>query len=337
MSPPNLPSITVGPRNLITDVAPLYVGNAHDAHLKSGVSVLTSPKPFTASVSVMGGAPGTRETDLLEPDRLVDFVDALVLSGGSVFGLSAASAIADQMRCENRGYPVGDINVPIIPAAILFDLLNGGDKNWTENPYYALGAQAYKTGAADFTLGNIGAGMGAISGPIKGGLGSASTLINLPDGQQITIGALVAVNSFGSPYVPETNNFWAAPFEVGDEFGGRGISRPENPLALPQTKQNLQNNARANTTIAIIATDAMLSKAQVKRLAISAHDGFARALVPAHSIFDGDLIFGVSTGIQPCPVSPELQAWLGHYAGITMARAIGRGLYHASLDDLHKK
>lgn len=147
-----------GPRNLITDVSGLRVGNAHDGVLKSGVTVLMADQPFTAGVAVMGGAPGTRETDLLAPDKLVQEVDALVLSGGSAFGLDAASGVADGLRAMGRGFAVGEIRVPIVPGAILFDLLNGGRKDWTENPYKGLGRAALAALMTDFALGSAGAG-----------------------------------------------------------------------------------------------------------------------------------------------------------------------------------
>ena len=158
-----------GPRNLVTDVEGFQVGNASDAALKSGTTVLTAEQPFTAAVHVMGGAPGTRETDLLAPDRLVRKVDALVLSGGSAFGLDAASGVADAMAESGRGFPVGAVRVPIVPAAILFDLLNGGDKNWKENPYGGLGRRALKNAGTDFELGTAGAGTGATTANLKGG------------------------------------------------------------------------------------------------------------------------------------------------------------------------
>ena len=198
-----------GPRNLITDVAGLRVGNAQDADLRSGVTVLTADRPFTAAVHVMGGAPGTRETDLLAPDKLVEGVDALFLSGGSAFGLDAATGIMAALRQMGRGFPIGPVQVPIVPGAILFDLLNGGDKDWTDSPYPLLGRAALEVASADFALGTAGAGYGAMTANLKGGLGSASTV--LPSG--ITVGALVAVNALGSATVGDTAHFWAAPWE----------------------------------------------------------------------------------------------------------------------------
>ncbi|MFV2002772.1 MAG: P1 family peptidase, partial [Paracoccaceae bacterium] len=268
-----------GKRNLITDVAGLYVGNASDEALKSGTTVLIGDTSFVAAVDVMGGAPGTRETELLAPDKLVEAVDALVLSGGSAFGLDAASGVVDGLRAQGRGFAVGPAIVPIVPAAILFDLLNGGDKAWDDNPYPALGRAALKAASADFELGSAGAGTGATTANLKGGLGSASVV--LESGH--TVGALVAVNALGAATPSDQPHFWAAPWEVAGEFGSRGIVRTPDPFDNPAAGALAQIGAGANTTIAIVATDATLSKAQAKRMAVAAHDGLARALVPSHT------------------------------------------------------
>ncbi|KGM89797.1 L-aminopeptidase/D-esterase [Roseovarius mucosus DSM 17069] len=310
----------IAAQNLITDVAGLRVGNAQDMRLRSGVTVLVGDTPFTAGVHVMGGAPGTRETDLLSPDRVVEQVDALVLSGGSAFGLDAASGVADGLRDMGRGFPVGDVRVPIVPGAILFDLLNGGDKAWRENPYKVLGHAALSAASRDFEIGSIGAGTGATTANLRGGLGSASAL--LPGG--VTVGALVAVNALGSATAGEGPEFWAAPFERGAEFGGRGVARayPDPLLAPTKLAQH------GNTTIGIVATDATLTQAQCTRLATAAQDGFARALVPSHTVMDGDLIFAAATGARPAP-DLVAQVMLGHAAACVMARAIARAVFAA--------
>jgi len=309
-----------GPRNLITDVAGLRVGNAGDTGLRSGVTVLTADAPFTAGVHVMGGAPGTRETDLLAPDRAVQQVDALVLSGGSAYGLDAASGAAEGLREMGRGFDVGDMRVPIVPAAILFDLLNGGAQGWIDNPYKALGRAALANASEDFAIGSEGAGTGATTANLKGGLGSAST--RLPDGT--VVGALVAVNALGAATVGDGPHFWAAPFEIGGEFGGRGAApRFPDPLAAPTKLAQ-----HGHTTIGIIATDAMLAQAQCTRLATAAHDGLARALVPSHSLMDGDAIFAAATGTRSAP-DIAAQVRLGHAAACTMARAIARAIHAA--------
>ncbi|TVQ52432.1 MAG: peptidase S58 family protein [Rhodobacteraceae bacterium] len=314
-----------GPRNALTDVPGLKVGSAHDARLKSGVTVVTADAPFVAAVHVMGGAPGTRETDLLAPDRLVDQVDAVVLAGGSAFGLDAASGVAEGLRAAGRGFEAGAFRVPIVPAAILFDLPNGGDKTWTENPYRALGAQALASAGEDMALGSAGAGYGALAGGLKGGLGSASLV--LPSG--MTVAALAAVNAGGRPTVGLTPHFWAAPWEIGDEFGGLGPApaavSPEDTLL---GKGDAVTGPFGNTTLAVVAVDAALDKAAAQRVAIAAHDGLARALGFAHSPFDGDIVFAVATGARPVG-GPRDLLLIGHAAALCLARAVARGVYLA--------
>ena len=315
-----------GPRNLITDVEGFLVGNAADPALKSGTTVLIAEVPFAAAVHVMGGAPGTRETDLLAPDRLVQQVDALVLSGGSAFGLDAASGVADTLAAAGRGFKVGGVRVPIVPAAILFDLLNGGDKEWKENPYRELGRRAFENAGREFALGTAGAGVGATTANLKGGLGSAS----LDLGNGITVGALVAANPVGSVTVPRTRKFWAASFEIGGEFGGAGL--PERAPAVEATFRGKHNALApvANTTIAIVATNARLTQAQAQRMAVAAHDGIARAVVPSHTAFDGDLVFAAASGTGPAPTGDADLLAIGHAASLCLARAIARGVRHAT-------
>ncbi len=305
-----------GARNLITDIAGLRVGNAQDHGLRSGVTVLTAAAPLRAGVHVMGGAPGTRETELLAPDRLVQEVDALVLSGGSAFGLDAASGVMEGLRKMGRGFAVGELRVPIVPAAILFDLANGGAKDWNVNPYAALGRIALEGAAEDFALGTAGAGAGATTARLKGGLGSASCVLE----NGVTVGALVAVNPVGCVTMGQGPHFWAAPFEMGAEFGGYGTGQAGH---VAVTKFS-----REATTLAIVATDAALDQAQLTRMAIAAHDGIARAIVPAHTPFDGDLVFAVSTAKGAVP---DMQCLLeiGHAAASCLARAIARGVYEA--------
>lgn len=312
-------------KNLITDVEGLAVGNAGDAAAKSGVTVLVCEQPAVASVHVMGGAPGTRETDLLAPEQTVEAIDAVVLSGGSAFGLDAAGAVMSALAAAGRGFAVAGARVPLVPAAILFDLANGGDKSWgTAPPYARLGAEAFAAAGRDFALGTAGAGTGATTANLKGGLGSAS--MRLADGT--TVGALVAVNALGQATIGDSPHFWAAPFEAGTEFGGLGwpADRIEDAVAL---RHKAVARAGENTTIGVIATDATLTKAEAKRLAIMAHDGFARALWPAHTPLDGDLVFTLATGRRPRREAPDLIA-LGAAAAACMARAIARGVYEAT-------
>lgn len=316
-----------GPSNLITDVGGLVVGNAEDDHLKSGVTALLCDEPTVAAVQVLGGAPGTRETDLLEPHNTVETVDALVLSGGSSFGLDAASGVQAWLRERGRGFPVGQHRIPIVPSAILFDLMNGGDKSWGRYPpYRELGYAAAQTAAAEFRLGASGAGTGALTAGLKGGVGSASTV--LATGH--TVGALVAVNAIGSVTFGEEGHFWAAPFEKNGEFGGKGYPAVM-PIEPDLIALKMRDRARpgGSTTIAVIATNATLTKAQAKRLAISAHDGFARAIWPAHTAMDGDLVFALATGRMGAPAVDDFID-LCAAASSTMARAIARGVYAAS-------
>lgn len=318
-----------GRKNLITDIAGLKVGNAEDHRIKTGSTVLVSDKPFTASVHVMGGAPGTKETDLLAPDKTVEQIDALVLSGGSAFGLDACSGVMDGLRAMGRGFPVGAMRIPIVPGAIIFDLINGGDKNWDENPYRALGKEALNNATADFHIGTAGAGTGAMAAMQKGGLGSASLV--LPDGS--TVGALVVVNALGSVTTPGDRHFWAAPFEVNAEFGGAGPD-PSTGYTTPEPSRKeqammLQATAGANTTIAIVATDAPLTKTQCYRLAVTAHDGMARAIVPAHTPLDGDLVFGVATG-DATGINASTFRNIAAAGAVCLSRAIARGVYEAT-------
>jgi len=290
---------------------------------KSGVTVLTADKPFVAAVDVRGGAPGTRETDLLAPDKLVEAIDAIVLSGGSAFGLDAASGVMDALHRSGRGFEVADVRVPLVSSAIVFDLLNGGDKDWSANPYRQLGSEAFDSRGQAFALGSNGAGTGATTADLKGGLGSASTLLS--DGG--LVGALVVANPRGSVVTPGSGHFWAAAFEVGDEFGGFGMCTSPPDLMLHDPR--LSSMPQSNTTIAIVATDLDLTVAQAQRMATAAHDGMARAILPSHTPLDGDLVFAVSTGERPVTSPVAAQAELCHAAAVCLSRAIARAVYLA--------
>lgn len=319
-----------GPRNLITDVAGLRVGNASDARLKSGVTAIVCDEPTTAGVQVLGGAPGTRETDLLEPHNTVDAVHALVLSGGSAFGLDAASGVQALLREQGVGFAVGDFRVPIVPAAILFDLGNGGDKDWGRYPpYRELGYEAARVAGSEFSIGSHGAGTGALTAGLKGGLGSASSVL----GSGVTVGALAAVNPVGSVTVGRGRHFWAAPFEMGDEYGGLGYPSPMPADARDVSLKFREKAMGGNTTIAVIATDAVLTKAAARRLAMAAHDGFVRAIWPTHTPADGDLVFALATGASGIVLSEIAAIDLCAQAGATMARAISRGVFAATAED----
>ena len=329
-----------GAENLITDVPGLKVGNADSVTLKSGVTVLSADTPFIAGVNVMGGAPGTRDTELLAPDKVVEQIDALVLSGGSAFGLDAASGVTDALRLEKRGFRVGPVQVPIVPAAIIFDLINGGEHNWSRNPYAELGRAAHGQLATRFDLGSVGAGMGATTASIKGGLGSASLV--LPDNQ--IVGALVVSNPHGHVNVCGSKHFWAAPFELDAEFGGCGLAQHHDASAIPVNNKfaayaekygttgdgSVPSPEGMNTTIAIVATNVKLNKSQLTRFAVAAQDGMARAIVPSHTPFDGDLVFSVSTAQQSLSDQGSEAMLLGHAAAVCLSRAIARSVYHAS-------
>ena len=292
-------TIKTGPTNLITDVPGITVGNAEDNAARTGVTVILPTEPAVAAADVRGGAPGTRDIAALDPSTIVEKIHAVVLSGGSVFGLDAAGGVAVELANRGIGFTFTDqpLPCPVIPAAILFDLTNGGNKAWGANPPYRdLGLAAVNNAGKAFSLGNAGAGLGATAGNLKGGLGSASAVI---DG--ITVGAIVAVNSFGSAVDPRTGDLWAAPFEMADEFGGRRTTRGKNiDAASPDAGTKAEGAAAgANTTIAVVATDAILTRGETQRLAIMATDGMSRALRPVHAPFDGDTVFAMATGHKP--------------------------------------
>lgn len=301
------------------------VGHATDPLLASGVTAIVFDAPAVAAVAVLGGAPGGRELGMLEPDMTVERVDAIVLSGGSAFGLDAAGGVQAALREDGRGFAVAGLRVPLVPQAILFDLANGGDKAWGRfAPYRDMGyAAARAASAAPFALGSVGAGTGATTATVKGGLGAARAVTAAGH----TIAAIVAVNALGSPLIGDGPWFWAAPFEVGQEFGGLGW--PPR-ITADDVALRVKRRVQPSTTIGLVVTDAALTKAQAKRLAIMAHDGLARAVLPAHAPMDGDTIFAAATGTTALadPVA-ELTA-LGHAAAQVFARAVARGVFEAT-------
>ena len=330
------PNPKTGKRNLITDLDGILIGNAQDTTIATGVTVLLPTPRATASCDMRGGAPGTRETDALQPETLVDAVDAIFLSGGSSYGLEAGSAIASWLGAKGRGFALTDAEnaprSPVVPGAILYDLANGGDKKWGETPPYArLGKEACEKASRDFALGNIGAGYGATCGALKGGLGSASLIC--ADGLQV--GALMAVNAFGSAVSPETGRLWAESVAEGDEMGGAGAGAAS---AMRGGGGDIFAGTKAagafpgaNTTIGVVAVNAALSVAEAKRVAIMAQDGLARALRPVHTPLDGDMIFVIATGrwdMGDAMRSLSL-ARIGTLAADVVVRAVGRGVYEA--------
>jgi D-aminopeptidase len=310
-------------RNLITDVAGVRVGHADDAKLASGVTAVLFDEPAVAAADLRGGGPGTRESSLLDPAMTVERIDAIALSGGSAFGLDSASGVQAWLAEQGRGFVVREARVPIVPAAILFDLLNGGDKKWGRYPpYRELGYEAIKTATAEFKLGSVGAGFGARTVNLQGGVGSASA--QGVDGT--TIGALAVVNAAGSVTVGDSPHFWAAPFERGKEFGGRGTPPTVPPDAL---RFRVKSAPGENTCLVVVTTDAVLTRPQARRLAIMAQDGLARAIYPVHTPLDGDIVFAAATGKRPLSDPIHGLAALGQLAGDTVARAIARGVYKA--------
>jgi L-aminopeptidase/D-esterase-like protein len=310
-----------GPRNLITDVPGILVGQAEDHDAITGTTVVLAGAPAIAAVDVRGGAPGSRETELLRPGNLVERVDAIVLSGGSGFGLDAGSGVMDWLAAQGRGFAVGKARVPIVPAAILFDLNFPGRTHWSgEPPHRRLGREAAARARLDFALGNVGAGLGAKAGRLKGGLGSTS--LRLSDG--ITVGAIVAVNCCGSTTRPDCGRFWAAELALPGEIPAQPPI-PDAPLDLDDFCACGDGLVGANTTIAAVATDAPLDKSACLRFAMMAQDGLARAIRPAHTPFDGDTVFALSTGAG-ASVTPEQLTRLGNAAADCLSRAIMRAI-----------
>jgi len=321
--------IRPGPRNLITDIPGLLVGNADDAELRSGVTVLLPDQPAVAAVCVQGGAPGTRETDALRSGMLVDVIHGLVLSGGSAYGLDAGAGVMNWLARRGRGYQPGPPPmkpVPIVPAAILFDL-GSGNKEWGDDPpYRRLGVEACQAAGSDFALGSAGAGLGAKAGRIKGGLGSASAAAE----NGLIVGALAAVNPLGAVVMPG-GRLWAADLEQGDEMGGQPLRGDDGPLPLSLPAEG---RLGGHTTIAAVATNARLSRVELERVCLMAHDGMARAIRPVHSPFDGDTVFGLSAGDWTSDSTPARRLGLiGHLAADCLTRAIGRAVVAATAID----
>ncbi len=327
--------------NLLTDIAGVRVGSAHDARLASGVTAVIFDEPVVASIAVHGGSAASRDTELLQPHMTVERIDGLVLSGGSAFGLDAAGGAMAFLASRGRGYPVGLARVPIVPGASLFDLNNGGVKDWGRMPpYWEMGFAAAAEASARFDLGTAGVGFGATTFDLKGGLGSASALTSTG----CRVAALVACNAVGRATRGEGPHFWAAPYERDGEFGGRGFG-PEDagargmdmkapahgPAALGDALSlALKNDEPANTNLVIVVTDAALTKSQAKHFAIMAHDGLALALRPAHAPTDGDTVFAAATGaLKRRPGLRDLTE-IGMLGAECVARSVARAVYEAT-------
>jgi L-aminopeptidase/D-esterase-like protein len=323
-----------GRRNLITDVAGLIVGHASDEKVRSGVTTLLCGAGWSAGVDVRGGGPGGRETDALSPENLVGRAHAVVLAGGSVFGLAAADGVAAALSSKGTGLKLrpGSPPIPIVPSAVLHDLGNGGDKNWgLAPPYRELGIRALDAAGEDFALGCFGAGRGAMAGLIKGGIGSAS----LDLGGALVVGALVALNSVGSALMPDGRTYWAWAFELAGEFGGGGGPREIMDLSDPAPDQSRllalgRLQPGVNTTLGVVACNADLTTVECKRVAMMAQDGIARAVRPAHTPFDGDTIFALASGALPLSAELSRAAHVGRIgsaAADCLARAIARAVH----------
>jgi L-aminopeptidase/D-esterase-like protein len=314
-------------KNLLTDIAGLRVGHADDAKLASGVTAVIFDTPAVAAIDVRGGGPGTREGALLDLANTVERIDALALAGGSAFGLEAGGGVQAWLAEHGRGFRIRDAVIPIVPGAICFDLLNGGDKAWGRfAPYRDLGYAAAANAAKDFALGSAGAGSGATTANFKGGIGSASA--STPDG--VKVAALAVVNAVGTVTVGEGPWFWAAPFEVDGEYGGLGLPPSFTPQMLAmRLKGGAAATSVENTTLAVVVTDAILTKPQAKRLAMIAQTGFARAIYPVHAPLDGDVLFAAATGEKPIDPLVGLTE-LGMIAANAVTRAIARGVYTAT-------
>ena len=323
-----------GPKNLITDIAGLTVGHATSEHARSGATALLCSAGWAAAVDVRGGGPGTRETEALAPENLVGRAHAVVLAGGSVFGLAAADGVAALLSTQGVGLQLrsGSPAIPIVPCAVLHDLSNGGDKNWgLSPPYRDLGLRAAGEAGTEFALGSVGAGRGAMAGLRKGGIGSAS--LDLHGG--LMVGALVALNSVGSALMPDGKTYWAWGYELEGEFGGGGPPQQSMDLSDPAPDESRllaigRLTRGVNTTLAVIACSAILNTVECKRVAMMAQDGIARAVRPAHTPFDGDTIFALASGELPLEENSLRAAQVGRIgsaAADCLARAIARAVH----------
>jgi D-aminopeptidase len=303
------------------------VGHAQDEKIGSGTTAILFDRPVIAAMDVRGGGPGVRDAVLLDLVNTVETIDGFALSGGSAHGLEAGGGVQAWLTERGRGFRLREALVPLVTGAIIFDMLNGGDKKWGRfPPFRDLGYAAADAANDSFALGSVGAGLGATTATLKGGLGSASA----KTAGGATVGALAVVNAVGSTLVGDGPHFWAAPFETGNEFGGRGLPAKFTPNMLKvRLKGGAAAAAGANTTIAVVVTDAKLDKAQTKRLAIIAQTGFARAIYPVHAPLDGDVVFAAATGAKAVDAGAGLTE-LGAVAANVMARAIARGVYEAT-------
>jgi len=302
----------------------LRIGHAHDATARTGVTVLIPDAPLACAVDMRGGGPATRETDAVGPDATLGIAHAVVLSGGSVFGLAAADAVAADLSAAGTGLTLVARTppVPIVPAACLYDLNNGGAKDWgTAPPYAALARAALADTREDSASGSLGAGWGATAGAWRGGFGIASA-----DHGGTTVTAYLAVNAIGSPLMPDGRTLWAWPFERDGEFGGRhpGAAMP----AVPTLPVDIKGGLTTATCIGAVAVSTPQTRVALRRIAVMAQDGLARALRPSHAPFDGDTLFALAPQGRATDDPHETMA-LGALAADCVARAVAMGCWHA--------
>ncbi len=307
-----------GPRNSITDVPGIRVGNAENQQFSTGATVIVPDQPAICAIDHRGGAIGSRDTVTMMPGSVGSHVHAICLSGGSAYGLDAAGGVMHGLRAQGTGFQIADVVVPIVPQAIIFDLMVGRH-DWDHPPWWDLGAEALASAGMDFALGNAGAGLGATAGPLKGGLGTASFATG-----DYTVAALAVANPVGGCVIPGTDTFWAWMREQDGELGGQ-----TPPGRAPMLYTPPQSKPGENTTLVVIATDAELDRDTALRVAIMAQDGLAHAIRPVHSPLDGDTVFVLSTGRAPRPDPWHGISALGTLAADAAARAIARGVFEA--------
>jgi L-aminopeptidase/D-esterase-like protein len=311
-------------RNLITDVSGILVGNAADEQVGSGATAVLFEEPVVASSLVIGGASAGYDLGNQDLETTQDQIDAIVLSGGAVYGRDAAAGVRAWLREQGRGTAIRGVRVPIVWGATCSDLSNGGNKHWDRySPYRELGYAAAGTAGAHFALGTAGGGYGATTFDLKGGLGSASILTS----SGFVVAALVVVNPIGSAIVAGGPHFWAAPFEEGDEFGGLGF--PPR-ISAEQRRLQWKTGPDPGSIIALVATDAALDKEGCRRLALSAYGGLARAMTLAHAVMDGDTVFAAATTrkLLANPLQDIIEVCAAGSSCLT--RAVARGVYEAT-------
>ena len=323
-----------GSNNLITDVKNIFVGTAEDESLSTGVTLIIGDKPFLAAVDVRGGGPGTKEIDLLHLENSIGRIDAIVLSGGSAFGLDASSEIQKLLKEDKKGYLVGDNVIPLVPSAVIFDLISSnnywknGDSIWR-----LLAKKAYTSIKKSFPLGSVGAGYGATTSTLKGGQGSASWRQKFSDNKYYTVGAIVINNSVGNPLINDGPHFLSGHLEINNEFGGIGSSSKSFDGQVRAKRISNSYSNEFNTVIGVVATDAPLSRSDLKRLAIMSHDGIARSIHPSHTPMDGDTIFAITNKIDSTQIKSQFQksdlSILGSLAADCVSRSCNRAVYEA--------